>query len=83
MRLIARIHMALLSLFSRGHASAHLDDEIAYHLERQIAENIAGGMPPDEARYSALRTFGNPALLREQSRATWSWNFASNRFSAI
>ena len=75
MRLIARIQMALLSLFRRGRASSHLDDEIRYHLERQIAENIAAGMPPNEARYSALRTFGNPALLREQSRATWSWNW--------
>ena len=47
----------------------------AFHLERQIAENIAAGMAPDEARYAALRTFGNPALLREQTRATWSWNW--------
>jgi predicted permease len=75
MRLIARIQMALLSLFRRGRASSHLDDEIGYHLERQTAENIAAGMPPNEARYAALRTFGNPALLREQSRATWSWNW--------
>ena len=72
MRLIARIHMAFLSLFRRGHASAHLDSELRYHLERQIAENIANGMPPNEARHSALRTFGNPALLRDQARATWN-----------
>ena len=58
MRLIARIQMALLSLFRRGRASSHLDDEIQFHVERQIAENIASGMPPSEARYSALRTFG-------------------------
>ncbi|MGA9585053.1 MAG: ABC transporter permease, partial [Terracidiphilus sp.] len=31
-------------------------------------------MCPEEAHYSALRAFGNPALLREQSRASWSWN---------
>ncbi len=72
MRLIARIHMAFLSLFRRGHASAHLDSELRYHLERQIAENIANGMPPNEARHSAFRTFGNPALLRDQARATWN-----------
>jgi hypothetical protein len=26
------------------------------------------------ARYAALRTFGNPTLLREQARSMWSWN---------
>jgi putative ABC transport system permease protein len=31
-------------------------------------------MCPKEARFAALRAFGNPALLREQTRATWSWN---------
>ena len=32
-------------------------------------------MSPDEARYAALRTFGNPTLLREQARSSWSWNW--------
>jgi putative ABC transport system permease protein len=75
LRLLAQIRMTLLSLFRRGTASAHLDDELQFHLERQIVENLATGMSPDEARYAALRTFGNPALLREQSRTTWSWNW--------
>jgi len=66
--------MVLLSVFRRAQASRQLDDEINFHLERQIAENITAGMAPDEARYSALRAFGNPALLREHSRTTWSWN---------
>jgi len=66
--------MKLLMLFRRGHASALLDDEIRDHLERQIVENRAAGMSADEARYAALRTFGNPALLRDQARATWSWS---------
>jgi predicted permease len=74
MRLLERIRMVLLSFFRRGHASHQLDDELCFHLDRQVAENITAGMTPDEARYSALRTFGNPALLREHSRATWSWN---------
>src|ERR1700686_3340784 len=32
-------------------------------------------MNPEEARYSALRIFGNPVALREQSRPTWSWKW--------
>ena len=74
MRWFEQLRMRTLMLFGRGRATTHLDDELAFHLERQIAENIAAGMSADEARYSALRSFGNPALVREQSRATWSWN---------
>ncbi len=32
-------------------------------------------MSPDEARFAARRAFGNPALLREQARATWNWTW--------
>jgi putative ABC transport system permease protein len=66
--------MRILMLFGRGRAASHLNNELRFHLDRQISENIAAGMAPEEARYSALRTFGNPLLLREQSRASWSWN---------
>jgi putative ABC transport system permease protein len=65
--------MRMAMLFRRGKAAARLDDELRDHLERQIAENIAAGMSAEEARYAALRTFGNPALLREQARMSWSW----------
>jgi len=74
MRWFEQLRMRVLMLFGRRHADKSLDDELSFHLERQIAENLAAGMTPDEARFSALRTFGNPALLREQSRASWSWN---------
>ena len=74
MRWFEQLRMRVLMLFSRHRASTQLNDELAFHVDRQIAENIAAGMKPEEARYSALRTFGNPALLREQSRASWSWN---------
>ncbi|HEY2470034.1 MAG TPA: ABC transporter permease [Terracidiphilus sp.] len=64
--------MTLSSLFHRQRASVHLDNELQFHLDRQIAENRSAGMSPAEARYAALRQFGNPALLREHTRATWS-----------
>jgi len=64
--------MAFLSLFRLGNSSTHLDDELRYHLERQIDENLSAGMPEEQARAEALRKFGNPALLRDQARATWT-----------
>jgi hypothetical protein len=60
-------------LFRRNRIAQRLDVEIQFHLEQQIAENIATGMSREEARYAALRTFGNPTVLKEESRDTWGW----------
>ncbi len=73
MRWIAKLRMRIQMLLRRKQADLLLDEELRFHIERQTAENIAAGMSPQEARYAALRTFGNPALLREEARATWSW----------
>jgi predicted permease len=74
MRWLARLRMRVEMLFRRNRAADRLDDELEFHLEQQIAENVAAGMSVDEARHAALRAFGNPAALRDQARDTWSWN---------
>jgi predicted permease len=66
--------MRIEMLFHRGRAAERLDEELRFHLEQQIAENVAAGMSPEEARHAALREFGNPAALRDQARETWNWN---------
>jgi putative ABC transport system permease protein len=65
-----RLHM----LFGRRGAQRELDMELREHLDRQVAENRAAGMSPDESSAAALRLFGNPALLRDQARSAWNWN---------
>ena len=75
MRWLDQIRMRVLLLFRRNHAATRLDDELQFHLYREIAENISNGMSHDEARCAALRTFGNPALLRDETHAAWSWNW--------
>src|SRR5215469_1716179 len=65
--------MRALMLFRR-HATARLDQEFQFHLEQQVAENLAAGMGPAEARAAALRLFGNPTLLREEAQSSWSWS---------
>jgi putative ABC transport system permease protein len=74
MRWIDRARMRLRMFFFRKEAASELDAELRDHLERLTEENRAGGMNEREAREAALRAFGNPALLREQTRASWSWN---------
>ena len=53
---------------------ADLERELRSDLELEEEEQREGGIAGDEARYAALRAFGNPTLIREQTRATWSWN---------
>src|SRR5215467_5578778 len=65
--------MRLQTLFRRNHLAQDLDDEIRFHLDEQIAENIAAGMNKEEARHAALRSFGNPSLLKEDAQETWGW----------
>ena len=36
-----------------------LDQDIRDFIERETQDNIARGMPPEEAHYAALRKFGN------------------------
>jgi putative ABC transport system permease protein len=54
---------------------ADLERELGSDLELEEAEQRESGISGDEARYAALRAFGNPALIREQTRAVWSWNW--------
>lgn len=68
-----RFWFRLQTLFRRNRKAQRLDDEIQFHLEQQIAENIAAGMSPQEARYAAMRAFGNPTFLKEETRSTWGW----------
>ncbi len=71
---ITRLTIKLQMLFGRRKAAQQLNDELSFHLDQQIRENIAAGMNKREARKAALRAFGSPDLTREQTRQTWSWN---------
>src|SRR6266566_4585063 len=50
-----------------------LDQEIRDHIEMATQENIDRGMSPEEARYAALRKFGNVTRVKEDTREVWSW----------
>jgi len=75
MRWMEQLRMLTLMLLGRREQSARLDQELDFHLRQQIAENISRGMSAEQARSAALRLFGNPSLLREEARSTWSWNW--------
>jgi predicted permease len=74
-RSLHKLLMQVKTLFLRNRAGDELQDELQFHLDRQIAENLAAGISPEEARCAALRAFGNPANLRDRARETWSWGW--------
>lgn len=50
-----------------------LDRDIREHLALEILDNIDRGMSPEDARYAALRKFGNVTRVKEETRAVWTF----------
>jgi predicted permease len=50
-----------------------LDQDIRDFIERETQDNIERGMPPEEARYAALRKFGNVTRVKEETWEVWSF----------
>lgn len=73
-RWVYTIPLRMRSLFHRKRLDGELDEELRDHIERQIEENLARGMSPEEARFAALQAFGNPVAVRDQTHDAWSWS---------
>jgi putative ABC transport system permease protein len=58
----------LRGLLRKEELDQSLADELAFHLEKQVEQNLAAGMPPEEARHAALRTFGGVEQVKERCR---------------
>jgi predicted permease len=71
MRWIYKLPLRLRSLFRKTRVEQELSEEMQFHLEKLIEENIAKGMTPEEARYAALREFGGVEQLKEECRDSW------------
>src|SRR5262245_54264501 len=66
--MLNKLRLRLRALFLKSKMEEELDEEVRSHLEREIEENIARGMSPEEARYAALRSFGGVDRVKEESR---------------
>jgi predicted permease len=58
-----------------GKRDADLERELNSDLELEVEEQRERGLSPEEARLAALRAFGNPTLIREQSHLAWNWEW--------
>ena len=52
--------------FLNNEADVELDEELRFHLERQIEENLANGMSPEVAQRTAMLEFGSVTQVTEQ-----------------
>ena len=48
------------------------ESDIQNHIEIETQDNIARGMSPEEARYAAIRKFGNVTRTIEDTREVWA-----------
>ena len=62
----------LSALVRKGSLERDLDDELHFHLQMEISENLRKGMTPEEARSAALLRFGGVAQVKETYREVHS-----------
>jgi len=63
--------MNFLPSFDRR--KSELQQELDAHIQMAIADRIAGGEDPQEARAAALREMGNALLIADVTRSQWGW----------
>src|SRR5688572_27950031 len=56
------------ALFRPHRVEQELNEELAFHIEREAARLIDQGMPPAEARWRAQARFGSTTLAADQCR---------------
>jgi putative ABC transport system permease protein len=78
MRWLFKFPLRLRSLFRKKHVEQELSDELRFHIEKLIDDKVAQGMPPDEARYAALREIGGVEQIKEECRDMRRVNYVEN-----
>ncbi len=78
MRIADIVRLRVRSLISRAHVERELDEELQYHLDREIEEYAAAGMSPSEARRAALRSIYGLDQRKEECRDMRGLNLIDN-----
>jgi predicted permease len=68
MRWTRKLRLRLRSLFRSSSVEQDLTEELQYHLNRMIDDQVAAGASPDDARYAALREMGGMEQRKEECR---------------
>ena len=65
---LQRLTLRLRSLLLRQQTVRDVDDELQFHIDREVAERVKRGMSSDDARTEALRVFGGVQRYKEEVR---------------
>jgi macrolide transport system ATP-binding/permease protein len=77
MNALLRFLRRIKVLLRRESFDRDLKEEMAFHREQVAEEFEAGGKTPEDARYAAMRQFGNATLLQERSREVMGFRLES------
>jgi len=72
---IARLIKKLGLLVRREKFNSDLEEEMAFHREQKEAELLKSGVAPKAAHHVAMREFGNPTRLKEESNEVVGFRF--------
>src|ERR1700681_468983 len=79
--------LRLRSILLGRRVERELDEELQFHLEHKIAEGIANGLSPKEARYAAMRAIDGleqrKEEMRDMRRIHWLTDFFADARYAI
>lgn len=70
-------------MLRRNRVEADRDEEVQFHLQSRIDQQIASGADPAIARSNAIRDLGNVTLLKQDSRETWGWTRCNILFQDV
>ena len=73
MRKLRAVFIRLTGLFNRRCRAREFDAELESNLQMHIEDNLRSGMSPEEARYAALRKFGNVMRVKEEAWELWGF----------
>ena len=65
----------IVPYLGRRRAGEDIEQEMRLHVELERDQLVDAGVAPDVAARAARRRLGNPALIREDTRAVWGWGW--------
>lgn len=73
-----KLSLRFRSVFRKSAVEDELSEELRFHLEHLIEENVSQGMTAEEARYAALRELGGVDQIKEECRDMRRVNYIEN-----
>jgi len=74
-RWLSSLPLRMRTLFKKRATEMELDEEIRFHVERQVDASVERGFSPETARGMAMKEMGNVERQMEQCREVRAWQW--------